>query len=160
MQEKFFITPEGYKRLEEELSFLKTKERPAIIKAIAEARAHGDLSENAEYHAAKEKQGFVEAKIADLEDRVARAETIDISKLSGEQVIFGTTVTLEDEETSKKSVYRIISDYEADLSRGHISINSPVAKALLGRVAGQEVEVMTPGGMKYYKVLKVEYKSA
>ncbi len=158
MQEKFLITPEGYKRLEEELTFLKTKERPSVIKAIAEARAHGDLSENAEYHAAKEKQGFIEAKLADLEVRLARAEVVDVLKLSGTQVVFGTTVTLEDEDTRKKYVYRIISDYEADMQLGHISINSPVAKALLGRTAGSDIEVITPSGTKYYRLLKVEYK--
>jgi transcription elongation factor GreA len=158
MQEKFFITPEGYTKLENELSFLKTKERPSVIKAIEEARAHGDLSENAEYHAAKEKQGFIEAKIADLESRFARAELIDISKLSGSQVIFGCTVTLQDEEIGKKSVYKIVSDYEANLSNGSISVNSPVAKAMLGRSKGDEIEVNTPGGTKYYQILNVEYK--
>jgi len=158
MQEKFFITPEGYAKLENELSFLKTKERPSVIKAIEEARAHGDLSENAEYHAAKEKQGFIEAKIADLESRFARAELIDISKLSGSQVIFGCTVTLQDEEVGKKSVYKIVSDYEASLSNGSISVNSPVAKAMLGRSKGDEIEVNTPGGTKYYHILNIEYK--
>ena len=158
MQEKFLITPEGFSRLEGEVTTLKTKDRPAVIKAIAEARAHGDLSENAEYHAAKEKQGFLEAKIAALEAWLSRAEVVDIRKLSGDQVVFGTTVTLEDEETGKKSVFRIISDYEANMQLGHISINSPVAKALLGRVSGNDVEVATPGGTKYYRILKVEYK--
>jgi transcription elongation factor GreA len=157
MLEKFPITPEGYDKLNLELIKLKTVERPAVINAIAEARAHGDLSENAEYNAAREKQGFIEAKIADLESKLSRAEVIDISKLSGEKAIFGATVTLLDEESGEKVVYKIVSDYEADLSKGHISLFSPVAKAILGKSKGDAIEVNTPRGLKYYEIKAVAF---
>jgi transcription elongation factor GreA len=155
--DKFPITPEGYERLNQELHKLKTVERPAVITAIAEARAHGDLSENAEYSAAREKQGFIEAKIADLESKLSRAEVIDIKDLSGDKIVFGATVTLVDEETDEEMVYKIVSDFEADIAKGAISIFSPVAKALLGKFKGDSIEVHTPKGIKYYEVLNVAF---
>lgn len=158
MLDKFPITPLGYEKMKAELVALKLIERPAIINAIAEARAHGDLSENAEYHSAKEKQGFIEAKIADLESKIARAEIINVSSLSGEKVIFGATVTLIDEDTEEQVLYKIVSEYEADLSKGFISIVSPLAKAMIGKDQGQSIEVNTPKGIRYYEILKVEFK--
>lgn len=156
--ERFPITPEGFKKLEEELSRLKSVDRPAIITAIAEARAHGDLSENAEYHAAKEKQGFIEAKIQDLEAKLSRAHVINISDIESDTVQFGARVTVIDEETEEKIVYRIVSDYEANIELKYISIASPVARALIGKKIGESVEVNTPKGVKYYEVLSVEFK--
>ena len=158
MTQRFPITPEGLKNMESELHHFKTVERPAVIKAIAEARAHGDLSENAEYSAAKEKQSFIEAKIKDLEARISGAHVIDISKLSGELVQFGATVSLTDEETGVPLKYKIVSEYEANFEKGHISHTSPVAKALIGKEIGASIEVSTPKGFKYYEIVAVEFK--
>jgi transcription elongation factor GreA len=152
------MTSEGYKAMEEEIKFLKSVERPRIIKAIAEARAHGDLSENAEYHAAKEQQGLNESRVAELEDKISRAEVIDVSKLSGSTVKFGATVTLVDEDTDEEVTYQIVGEIEADVKKGRVSITSPIARALIGKSVGDSVEVNTPGGGKSYEVLKVEYK--
>ena len=152
------MTAEGYQALQEEIRHLKTVERERIIKAIAEARAHGDLSENAEYHAAKEQQAWNEARVAELEDKLSRAEVIDVSKLSGDKVQFGATVTLIDEDTEKEVTYQIVGDLEADVSKGKISLSSPIARALIGKSAGDFVEVNTPGGGKSYEIVKVEYK--
>lgn len=160
--DKFPITPKGYQMLTEELSHLKSIERPTVITEIAEARAHGDLSENAEYNAAREKQSFIEAKIADLENKIARAEIINIKELtdsqSVRQVKFGATVRIIDEDTDKESEYSIVGDYEADLNKGMISILSPLAKALLGKSEGDSIEVITPKGTKYYNILSVLYE--
>jgi transcription elongation factor GreA len=156
--EKVPMTIEGFTRLEAELQRLKAEERPRIIQAIAEARAHGDLSENAEYHAAKEAQGLNESKVADLEDKLARAEVIDTTKLGGESIKFGATVTLEDEDTGDKVKYKIVGEYEANVREGKISINSPIARALIGKSKGETAEVTTPKGARSYEVLKVEWK--
>lgn len=154
------MTPEGYARLSEELKRLKTVERPAIIKAIAAAREHGDLSENAEYHAARERQSFIEGRVMELEDQLARAEVIDASKLSGDRVIFGATVRLVDEETDEEVTYRIVGPLEADIQRGLLSVESPLARALLGKQAGDQVEVETPRGTRYFEILEVRYAPA
>lgn len=156
--EKVPMTLEGYKKLEEELHRLKAVERPRIIQAIAEARALGDLSENAEYHSAKEAQGLNEARVADLEDKVSRAEVIEPEKLSGTTVKFGATVTLEDEDSGEKVKYKIVGDLEANVKDGRISISSPIARALIGKSKGDTAEVTTPKGSKSYEVLKVEFK--
>ena len=153
--EKVPMTMEGYRKLETELHRLKVEERPRIIQQIAEARDHGDLSENAEYHAAKDAQGMNEARVADLEDKIARAEIIDPSKLSGTTVKFGATVTLEDDDSGEKVKYKIVGEDEADLKAGKISINSPIARALIGKHKGDSVEVMTPGGGKSYEIIRV-----
>ena len=152
------MTSAGYKALEDEIRFLKSVERPRIIKAISEARAHGDLSENAEYHAAKEQQGLNESRVAELEDKISRAEVIDVSKLSGDTVKFGATVTVVDEDTDEEAVYQIVGELEADVKGGRVSITSPLARALIGKSAGDTVEVVTPGGGKSYEVLKVEFR--
>lgn len=157
MTEKVPMTAEGHAALEAELKYLRTVERQRIIKAIAEARSHGDLSENAEYHAAKEAQGMNEAKVADLEDKLSRADIIDISKLSGDTVKFGATVTLIDEDTEEKVKYRIVGDFEADVRKGKVSIGSPIARALIGKKAGDSVEVNTPRGAKSYEILMVAF---
>jgi len=151
------MTADGYKALEHEVNELKAVERPAIIKMIAEARAHGDLSENAEYHAAKERQAFVEGRVIELEDMLGRAEVIDVSKLSGSTVKFGATVTMVDEDTDKKRKFQIVGDHEADATKGRISISSPIARALIGKAKGDTVEVAAPGGARSYEVLKVEF---
>lgn len=156
--ERVPMTTEGFKSLETELQRLKSEERPRIIQAIAEARAHGDLSENAEYHAAKEAQGMNEARVADLEDRLSRADVIDTSKLSGKTVKFGATVTLVDEDTDEKVKYKIVGDLEADVRAGKISISSPIARALIGKTKGDSAEVTTPKGARSYEILKVEWK--
>jgi transcription elongation factor GreA len=156
--ERVPITIEGYKKLEEELHRLKAEERPRIIQAISEARSHGDLSENAEYHAAKEAQGLNEAKVAELEDKISRADIIDTTKLSGTTVKFGATVTLVDEDTEEKVKYKIVGDTEASVKDGKISISSPIARALIGKVKGDTAEVVTPKGARSYEVLKVEWK--
>ena len=155
---KIPMTAEGYNRLEEELKHLKHVERPAVIKAIAEARDHGDLSENAEYHAARERQSFIEGRVAELEDKIARAEVIDISKLSGKQVMFGATVTLVDEDTDEKSSYQIVGPDEADVKSKRLSITSPLARALIGKTTGDNVEVTTPNGSKSYEIVRVAFK--
>lgn len=151
------MTAAGYARLEAEIKRLKTVERPAVIRQIQDARTHGDLSENAEYHAAKERQGFIEGRVMDLEDKISRAQVIDVSKLSGNSIKFGATVTLIDEDTDEKSRYQIVGEVEADVKDGRISITSPMARALIGKSKGDAVEVMTPGGGRSYSVLKVEY---
>lgn len=155
--DKFPITAAGYARMEAELKTLKSVERPAIITAIAEARAHGDLSENAEYAAAKEKQSFIEGRISELEDKVSRAEVIDIKTLKNDTVKFGATVTLADEDTGDESKYQIVGEYEADIKANRISITAPLARALIGKKTGDSVEVRTPKGAKSYEVLKIEY---
>ncbi len=156
--EKVPMTNEGYRKLEAELHRLKAEERPRIIQAISDARAHGDLSENAEYHAAKEAQSLNEGRIAELEDKLSRAEVIDITKLSGKTVKFGATVTLVDEDTEEKKKYQIVGDVEADVKDGKISISSPIARALIGKGKGDTVEVAAPGGARSYEVLDVKYR--
>ncbi len=156
--ERVPMTIEGYRSLEAELQRLKSEERPRIIQAIAEARAHGDLSENAEYHAAKEAQGLNEARVADLEDRISRADIVDTSKLSGDTVKFGATVTLVDEDTDEKVKYQIVGDFEASVKDGKVSISSPIARALIGKAKGDTAEVTTPRGARSYEVLKIEWK--
>lgn len=151
------MTAEGLARLEDELRTLRSDERPAVIRAIAEARAHGDLSENAEYHAARERQSFIEGRIAELESIVPSAEVIDVSKMSGDQVRFGARVTIVDEETEDEKTYRIIGAYEADMKNGSISISSPLARALLGRTVGDTVEVPAPGGARSVEITAVSY---
>jgi transcription elongation factor GreA len=153
--EKVPMLAEGHRHLTDELKRLRN-ERPSIVEAIEEARAHGDLSENAEYHAAKERQGQVEASIADLEDRLSRAMVIDPTTLSGNKVVFGATVTLLDEE-QKKVKYQLVGQTEADARAGRISYNSPLGRALIGRQAGEEVEVSTPSGDRYYQIKKIEF---
>jgi transcription elongation factor GreA len=155
--ERIPMTITGHKVLEDEVRHLKTVERHSIIKMIAEARAHGDLSENAEYHAAKERQSFVEGRVMDLEDKLSRAEIIDISKLSGKRVTFGATVTLADEENDVRVKYQIVGDLEANLKNGKLSISSPIARALIGATAGDTVEVVAPGGARSYEVLDVQF---
>lgn len=151
------MTPEGYARLSAELKRLKTVERPAVIRAIAAAREHGDLSENAEYHAARERQGFIEGRVMELEDKLNRAEVIDLSKLSGSKIMFGAKVRLVDEETEEEVSYQIVGPDEAEISLGLLSINSPLAQALLGKEAGKSVEVTTPRGIRYFTILEVKY---
>ena len=155
--ERIPMTAGGFKALEEEINHLKTVERPSIIRMIAEARAHGDLSENAEYHAAKERQAFVEGRVMELEDKVGRAEVIDVSKLSGTTVKFGATVTVVDEDTDAEMKFQIVGDLEADAKKGRISISSPIARALIGKTKGDTVEVSAPGGAKSYEILKVQF---
>ncbi|HEX8533993.1 MAG TPA: transcription elongation factor GreA [Allosphingosinicella sp.] len=154
--DKMPMLAEGYERLQSEVRHLKTVERPAIVEAIEEARAHGDLSENAEYHAAKERQGHVEAMIADIEDRLSRAMVIDPKSLSGDKVIFGATVHLID-ENDKPIKYQIVGQTEADAKVGRISYSSPLGRALIGRSVGEEVEVSAPSGDKYYEIEKIEF---
>ena len=151
------MTGEGYTALDEELKRLKTQERPAVIAAIAEARSHGDFSENAEYHAAKERQGWIEGRIAEIEDKIARAQVIDVTKLDGDQVKFGATVTVVDEDTEEEGRYQIVGDHEADVRAGKISLSSPLSRAMISKSVGDVVEVMTPGGPKSYEILKVEW---
>lgn len=152
------MTAEGLARLEEELRHLKTEERPAIIRAIAEARAHGDLSENAEYHAARERQSFIEGRIAELEAIIPSAEVIDTSRLSGDQVRFGAFVTIVDEESEEEKTYRIVGAFEADMKQGSISISSPLARALLGKKVGDSVEVPAPGGARSVEITAVAFR--
>ena len=154
--DKIPFTQAGLDVLKAELQKLKSEDRPAVIKAIAEAREHGDLSENAEYHAARDRQSFIEGRVAELEDVTSRAEVIDPSKLSGETITFGTSVEVADEETDQESQYSIVGPYEADLSRGLISTSSPIAKALIGKRVGDSVEVRTPGGIKSYEVISIK----
>lgn len=156
--ERIPITSEGLQQLETELQRLKSEERPRIIAAIAEARAHGDLSENAEYHAAKEQQGLNEARVAELEDTISRAEVVDPSKQTGKTIKFGATVSLEDEDTGDKVKYKIVGDTEASVKDGKISISSPIARALIGKSKGDSVEVTTPRGARSYEILKLEWK--
>ncbi len=154
--EKVPMLAEGHKKLSVDLTRLKTIERPEVIDAIEEARAHGDLSENAEYHAAKERQGQIEAMIGDIEDRLSRAVVIDPTTLSGDKIVFGATVTLLD-EANKKIRYQIVGQTEADANHGRISYNSPLGRALIGRKVDDEIEVTVPSGDKYYQVTKIEF---
>src|SRR6266542_3409369 len=155
--DKVPMTEAGHAAMMEEIKHLKSVERPRIIRAIEEARSHGDLSENAEYHAAKEQQGWTEARVAELEDKISRAEIIDISKLSGDTVKFGAKVTLVDEDTEDEASYQIVGEFEADVKKGKISISSPIARAIIGKKKGDSVEVNTPGGGKSYEILKVKW---
>jgi transcription elongation factor GreA len=155
--EKVPMTAPGYRALDDQLKQLKSVERPAVITAISEAREHGDLSENAEYHAAKERQGWIEGQIAEIEDRMSRAQVIDVSKLSGTQVKFGATVTVVDEDTDEDPRYQIVGEHEADVKQGRISITSPLSRAMISKEVGDVVEVNTPGGVKAYEILKVEW---
>ena len=151
------MTGEGYNVLDEELRRLKTQERPSVIAAIGEARQHGDLSENAEYHAAKDRQGWIEGRIAEIEDKIARAQIIDVSKLSGKQVKFGATVSVVDEDTEEEARYKIVGEHEADVKSGKISLTSPLSRAVIGKEVGDVVEVNTPCGVMAYEFLKVEW---
>ena len=155
--ERVPMTMEGHMAILDEIKHLKTVERPRIIQAIEEARAHGDLSENAEYHSAKEQQGWIEARVSELEDKISRAEIIDVSKLSGDTVMFGAKVTLVDEESEDEASYQIVGEYEADVKKGKISVSSPIARAIIGKKKGDSVEVNTPGGGKSYEILKVKW---
>lgn len=157
--QKFPMTPNGFKKLQDELKHLKNVERHAVIKAIAEAREHGDLSENAEYHAAREKQGFIEGRIKELEGKIAGADVIDVAKLSGDDIKFGATITLIDEDTEEKLTYQIVGVDEADIKQGLLSVLSPLARALIGKAVGDSCEITTPGkGHKSYEVVEVIYK--
>ncbi|CAO3447616.1 Transcription elongation factor GreA [Azospirillum argentinense] len=156
--EKVPMTAAGYNRLQEELKHLKTVERPNVIKAIAEAREHGDLSENAEYTAARERQSFIEGRVAELEDKISRAEVIDPTKLSGSAVKFGATVTLADEDTDEEITYQIVGQDESDIKNGMLSIQAPLARALINKSVGDSVEVSTPGGSKVYEIVTVAFK--
>ncbi len=152
------MTATSYVRLQKELKNLKSVERPAVIRALEEARAHGDLSENAEYHAARERQSFIEGRVGDLEDKLRRAEVIDVSKLSGKIIKFGATVRLADEDTDEKATYQIVGTDEAEISAGLLSVTSPLGRALIGKTTGDSVEVITPKGTKAYEVKRVQYK--
>ncbi len=156
--QKVPMTAAGYGRLDAELRHLKSVERPAVIRAIAEARQHGDLAENAEYHAAKERQGFIEARVLELEDKLRRAEVIDVTHLSGEQVKFGATVVVVDEDTDEETTYQIVGADESDIKAGLLSITSPLARALIGKSIGDSIEVSAPSGMKSYEILSVAFK--
>ncbi len=154
--DKIPLTRSGFDKIDAELKHLKSVERPAIIRAIAEAREHGDLSENAEYHSAKEKQSFIEGRIKELEGVISLAEVIDPSKLSG-PIKFGATVQLVDEDTEEEKTYQIVGEYEADIASGKLNLMSPIARALIGKEEGDSIEVRTPGGEKYYEILSVSY---
>lgn len=158
MTDKVPMTLAGFARLEEELRHLKSVERPAVVKAIAEAREHGDLSENAEYTAARERQSFIEGRVMELEDKISRADVIDVSKLSGKVIKFGATITLVDEDSDEKVQYQIVGQDESDIKDGRLSITAPLARALIGKTVNDTVEVSTPSGSKSYEVLKVAYK--
>ena len=155
--DKIPMTPAGHAALEAELKQRQSEERPRIVEAIAEARSHGDLSENAEYHSAKEAQSHNEGRIAELEDKLSRAEVIDTAKLKGDTVMFGVTVTLVDEDTEEEKTYQIVGDPEADVKSGRLSLTSPLSRAMIGKEPGEVVEVTTPGGSKSYEILKVEW---
>ena len=154
--EKIPFTPQGLETIKQELAYLKGSERQDVIRAIAEAREHGDLSENAEYHAARERQSFIEGRISELEDVTSRAEVIDAAKLTGEKVTFGTTVSVADEDTDEESVFHIVGPYEADINRGLVSTSSPIARGLIGKSVGNSAEVQTPGGIKSYEILSID----
>ncbi|MCB1650584.1 MAG: transcription elongation factor GreA [Alphaproteobacteria bacterium] len=156
--EQIPVTKNGYTELEAELKDLKTVQRPAVIEAIATAREHGDLSENAEYHAAREQQSFIEGRIQELEAVIGRAQIIDPSTLSGDTVKFGATITIVDEETDEESTYQIVGDYESDMEKGKISISAPIARALIGKSEGDSVSVKTPKGARDYEILNVKFK--
>lgn len=155
--DKIPLTRAGFDKLDAELKHLKTVERPAIIRAISEAREHGDLSENAEYHSAKEKQSFIEGRVKELEGAISLADVIDPSKLSG-AVKFGAHVKLVDEDTDKETTYQIVGEYEADIENGRLNMKSPIARALIGKEEGDSVEVRTPGGVKSYEILEIVFK--
>ncbi len=154
---KIPMTASGYDRLDVELRHLKSVERPAIIRAISEAREHGDLSENAEYHAAKERQGWIEGRVKELEDKLSRAEVIDVARLTGDRVKFGATVKLADEDSGETLTYQIVGADESDIRSGRLSITSPLARALIGKGEGEEVDVTTPGGSRTYEVVSVSF---
>jgi transcription elongation factor GreA len=156
--EKVPMTSEGFPPLQDELRQLKFTDRPAVIKQIAEAREHGDLSENAEYHAAREKQSFIEGRILELEDIISRADVIDVSKLSGKTVLFGATVTVADIESDEETTYQLVGPYEADFKKRKISVQSPFGRALIGKTIGDTAEVTAPGGGKAYEVIAVKFK--
>ena len=156
--EKVPMTRQGLDTLEEEFKRLRNEERPAVIRAIAAAREHGDLSENAEYHAARERQSFIEGRLAELEDVISRADVIDVSKLSGSVVRFGATVMVADEDTDEKITYQIVGTHEADLDHGRLSVTSPLARAMIGKTVGDSVEVNTPRGPRGYEIFDVEFK--
>jgi transcription elongation factor GreA len=158
MVEKVPVTVGGYEALNEELKDLKSVQRPDVIRAIAEAREHGDLSENAEYHAAREKQSFIEGRIKELEGLISRADVIDPAKMSGDNIKFGATINLVDEDTDEEKTYQIVGEPEANIETGKLNIKSPLARALIGKEEGDSVEVMTPGGGKSYEILSVMYK--
>ncbi len=158
MTDKVPMTADGFARLEAELKHLKNVARPEVITAIAEAREHGDLSENAEYHAARERQSFIEGRVGDLEDKMARAQVIDVSKLSGKVVKFGATVTLVDEDTDEEMTYQLVGEDEADVKQGLLGITSPIARSIIGKTVGDSVEVTTPKGVKGYEILKVRFR--
>jgi len=152
------MTEGGFTRLQDELRRLKNFDRPAVIRAIAEAREHGDLSENAEYHAARERQSFIEGRVLELEDKIARAEVIDVSKLNGTAIKFGATVRLADEDSDEETTYQLVGEDEADIKQGLLSVTSPLGRALIGKQLGENVEVATPRGAKSYEVVKVAYQ--
>ena len=156
--EKAPMTLQGYTDLETELKRLKSTERPDVIKAIAAAREHGDLSENAEYHAARERQAFIEGRVGIIEDLLSRAEVIDVSSIKGKAIKFGATIKVEDEDTDEKSTYQIVGEHEADIQKGKLSVTSPMARAMIGKTVGDSVEVTTPGGTKSYEIMGVRYK--
>ena len=151
------MTPEGYQRLQEELKHLIRVERPRVVQDIAEARDHGDLSENAEYDAAKERQGFVEGRIAEINNKMARAQVIDVSTIDTDKVVFGATVTVYDDESESESTYRIVGEDESDIKQGLISVSSPVAKALIGHRVDDEVQVKVPSGIRIYEIIDIKY---
>ena len=157
MSNKVPMTVNGYAKLEEELTYLRSTARPKVIQAIAEAREHGDLSENAEYHAARDRQSFIEGRVAEIEDMMARAEVIDVSKLSGDTVKFGATVTLADEDTDEETTYQIVGEVEAEVKEGKIAVTSPIARGIIGKSVGDSVEVETPKGSKYFEIVAVKY---
>lgn len=156
--EKIPMTRGGYDRLGDELKELKSIQRPAVIRAIAEAREQGDLSENAEYHAARERQSFIEGRIQEIEDKISRADVIDVAALAGKDIKFGATVTLSDDDTGEKAIYQLVGQDEADIKKHRLSVISPLGRALIGKKVGDGVEINTPGGAKAYAILKVVYK--
>ena len=158
MTQKIPMTAEGYNRLQEELQHLRLTARPEVIQAIAEAREHGDLSENAEYHAARDRQSFIEGRVAEIEDQMARAEVIDVSKLSGDTVKFGATVTIADEDTDEETTYQIVGEVEADVKENKISVTSPIARGLIGKSVGDSVEIETPKGQKFFEIVDVRFQ--
>ncbi len=157
MSEKIPMTAEGLTRLEEELRHLKNTARPEVIRAIAEAREHGDLSENAEYHAARDRQSFIEGRVGELEEKISRAEVIDVKKLSGKTVMFGATVTLIDEDSEEKLTYQIVGEDEADVKQGRLAVTAPLSRAIIGKKVGDVVEVVTPKGEKAYEIARVKF---
>ncbi|MEM7169708.1 MAG: transcription elongation factor GreA [Pseudomonadota bacterium] len=157
MSEKIPMTASGLARLEEELRYLKSTARPEIIRAIAQAREHGDLSENAEYHAARERQSFIEGRVMELEDKIARSDVIDVSTLSGSTVKFGATVTVADEDTDEELTYQLVGEMEADIKAGRLSITAPLSRALIGKEVGDSVEVSTPAGEKGYEIISIQF---